>query len=164
MFQSSSVFCVIVSVAAPHALPSVAMTVTVPVVSGAVLPRPTPAIVIMTPGRVAPPDTNDWVWRSACVGSERLHVAALPSPVTAGIWNVCAVLMGMYAEYIGEKTIGMVGLLHEPGVVLTPPPLSPLPVPPPSPVPVPWFPLELPPHASTKAATPSTPVASTKAI
>ena len=72
----------------------------------------------------------------------------------------------MNAEYIGEKTIGIVGLAQVPGVVLTEPPLSPPPeeVPPPSPVPVPWFPPELPPQASTRAATPSTPAVSTKAI
>jgi len=91
----------------------------------------------------------------AWVESEILQVAALPSSVMAGIWNVCAVLPGMNAEYIGENTIPTVGFAQDPGAVVTvlpstlvrppsSPPLElpafaspPLPLPPPPSFPVP---------------------------
>src|ERR1700683_2126545 len=114
MVQSLSVFCVIVSTDEPHApLLSVATTVTCPVAPGAVAP-PVPLIVIMTPGVVPSPNENPSACRIACDGSERLHVAGHPSLVTAGMENVRSVSPGMNDEYIGENTIGIVGLVHVP--------------------------------------------------
>jgi hypothetical protein len=52
-----------------------------------------------------------------CDGSDTLHVAGWS--VTAGTWKVWSVLPGMYAEYIGEKSIWMVGFEHDPGLLLT---------------------------------------------
>src|ERR1700722_870145 len=117
MVQSFSEFVVMLRTADPHApLDSLAYTVTVPLAS-APPPLPVPDKVIITPGTVESPLMNDWGCRFPCDGSERLHVAMLPSPVMTGIWKVCAVLPGMYAENIGEKTMGTVGLLHPPPCV-----------------------------------------------
>ena len=122
MTQSLSVFWVMWSTDEPHALPSVAMTVTSPLLS------PVPLRVIITPLSEVPPLVNDCGASVACVGSDKLQVAVLPSSVTAGIWNTCAVLPGMYAEYMGAKTTLSVGFAQAPAAP-SPPPL-PLPLPP----------------------------------
>jgi len=122
---------------------------------------PVPVIVIITP-----PDVES---AASCtdVGSDDDQLAEFPSLVTAGIWNVCAVLPGMNAEYIGEKLMGMDEVAHEPGLVLltdvVPPSsfeglvtgvlLSPPPFPPP-----PGAVFELPEQAAMSAPTPMTPV------
>src|ERR1700722_17585582 len=158
MFQSSSVFSVMVSTDAPQAPPA---SLAITVISPASLP--VLSIVMRTPGTSTPPLSNDWSCRWPCVGSGRLHVAALPSAVTAGIENVCAVLPGMNAEYIGEKTMGTVGVVHVPGCVLTAPastggvspPSTPLDVPTPPPSADVLPPLLPPEHAAAIVAAPT---------
>src|SRR5580698_9967675 len=167
MFQSSTVLVVNVSTELPHAPPlSVATTVTWPA------SLPVPSTVMRTPGARTSPIWKDWSWRCPCVGSDRLHVAAFPSAVTAGTANVCPVLPGMNAEYMGEKMMGIVGFAHDPGCVLSAPASAGGSVPaasapgafaPPSPVVLaPSFesPLE---HAAASAAMPAAPTASANA-
>ena len=116
MLQSLAVFCVMESTDSPHApLLSVAMTVTWPA------SVPVPVMVMRTPGIINPVFPNASSWRLPWVGSDRLHVAVLPSPVIAGMENVTMVSPGMNAEYIGEKMMGTVGFAQVPALVLIPP-------------------------------------------
>jgi hypothetical protein len=80
----------------------------------------------MTPGTVLVPFVKDWTWSCACEGSDRLQDAVFPSAVTAGTENTCAVLPGMYAEYMGENTMLTVGLVQAPASPLTLPPSDPV--------------------------------------
>ena len=138
MVQSFDVAEVILSVAEPQ-VPSlsVAMTVSCPIdPASPVEPVPGPVTVIMTPGL----PLNASGRSCACIGSETLHVAVLPSSVIAGIRNCCTLSAGMNAEYIGEKTIPTVGFGQDPASPTVFPSMlviPPSPLPPSSPLPPP---------------------------
>ena len=148
MFQSSTVFGVIASTEVPQPpSPSDAMTVTCPA------SPPSPASVMRTPGTSVEPIWKAWSCKWPCVGSDRLHVAGVPSAVTAGTENVCPAALGMNAEYMGEKMIGTVGFEHDPASVLTAPASTAPSMTGPSSPPPP----ELPPPSDTVPSTPAPP-------